>query len=385
MPWKEATSMSLRWEFVQAALQADANLTELCRRFDISRKTGYKWLARYEAAGSDPRSLVDRSRRPQHSPWRTPEAMEEAILEVRDAHPPWGGRKIRAYLLNSGHVEVPSASTITSILRRHGRLDAEKSDKHRAFQRFEMDHPNKLWQMDFKGYFPLAKGGYCHPLTILDDHSRFLLELKACPDETRDTVQTSLIAVFRRYGLPERLLLDNGPPWGSGSHGRYTRLGAWLMRMGIRVIHSRPYHPQTLGKDERLHRTLQAEVIDQSSLETLDECQVTFDWWRPVYNEQRPHEALGMLPPASHYHPSARVYPEMLPPVLYDMHDTVRKVDASGKIYFRNLSFRIGKGFSGQPVAVRPSDLDGEFEIWYCQQRIAKISLLHDNHADHEL
>jgi len=182
MPWKEATAMSLRIEFVQAALKPGSNVSRLCRRFGISRKTGYKWLNGYRDAGGDILSLADRSRRPHGSPSRTPRVMGKAILQVRDAHPAWGGRKIRAYLLNHDHVGLPSASTVTAILRRHGRLDPQESTKHRPFQRFRKEVPNELWQMDFKGYFPLLNGGYCHPLTVLDDHPRFLLGLQACPD-----------------------------------------------------------------------------------------------------------------------------------------------------------------------------------------------------------
>lgn len=379
MPWKEATAMSLRIEFVQAALEPGSNVSRLCRRFGISRKTGYKWLNRYRDAGSDVRSLADRSRRPHSSPWRTPRVLEDAVLRVRDTHPAWGGRKIRAYLLHRDHVGVPSASTITAILRRHERLDPKECAKHRPFQRFEMDRPNELWQMDFKGYFPLVNGGYCHPLTILDDHSRFLLGLQACPDETRGSVQDTLVAVFRQYGLPECILVDNGPPWGSGKKGRHTRFTVWLIRLGIQVIHSRPYHPQTLGKDERLHRTLKAEVISRSALHTLDHCQQTFDTWRPVYNEERPHEALDLLPPITRYQPSSRQFPDPLPPVQYDIGDTIRKVDASGRIHFRNHRFRIGKGFKGQSVAVRPLHIDGDFAVFYCHQRVARISLRDDN------
>jgi hypothetical protein len=234
--------------------------------------------------------------------------------------------------------------------------------------------------MDFKGHFSLANGGYCHPLTVLDDHSRFLLGLKACPDETRSSVEDSLTAVFRQYGLPESILVDNGPPWGGCGAGLCTRFSAWLMRLGIEVVHSRPYHPQTLGKDERLHRTLKAEVISRCSLQTLEHCQNAFDSWRPIYNQVRPHEALDMSTPVDRYQSSSRKFPETLPPVQYDISDAVRKVQSTGRIHFRNQRFYVGRAFKGQRVALRPLNPDGDFAVYYCKQRVARISL--DQHND---
>jgi transposase InsO family protein len=259
-------------------------------------------------------------------------------------------------------------------LRRHGELDPEESAKHRPCEQFEMEQPNQLWQMDFKGYFPLTCGGYCHPLTVLDDHSRYLLGLQACPNETHTTVQSQLSAIFHCYGLPERILVDNGSPWGDDAHTRHTILTAWLIRLGIAISHSRPYHPQTMGKDERLHRTLQAELIGRRSLSTLDECQLEFDRWRQVYNTERPHEALALEPPAYRYQPSPRLFPEHLAPVVYDVGEVVRKVDVASRISFLNRPFRVGKAFRRQPVAIRPTEIDGEFDVLFCTQRVAQIS-----------
>jgi transposase InsO family protein len=377
MPWEEVSITSLRLDFVKLATQEGANMSELCRCFGISRKTGYKWLERYGHGGKE--SLVDQSRRPHTSPNRTPAEMEETVLQIRCKYPAWGGRKIRWLLLQDGYVDVPSPSTITAILRRHGHIDPEESLKHRAFQRFQKEYPNELWQMDFKGYFALTEGGYCHPLTVLDDCSRFLVGLRACPDETHETVQDQLTSIFRCYGMPDRMLMDNGSPWGDDADNPYTRLTAWLIRLGIGVSHGRPYHPQTQGKDERLHRTLNAELISRHSFPDLPACQVLFDDWRQTYNLVRPHEALDMAVPAESYQPSSRPFPDTLPPVLYDASDTVRKVDKGGRISFRNHTFRVGKAFRYQPVAIRPTDTDGDFDVFFCQQRVAHISLhIHD-------
>ena len=379
MPWKETTAMSQRLEFVQLAMKEGANISQLCREFGISRTTGYKWLTRFHGSGRLHDSLADRSRRPHCSPGRTPARMERAVLQVRQEHPAWGGRKIRATLLRRGQTEVPSPSTITEILRRHGQIDPEESVKHRPYQRFEMQAPNQLWQMDFKGYFALTAGGYCHPLTVLDDHSRFLLGLRACPNETHDTVKSHLTSLLRQYGLPERMLMDNGSPWGYDGRTPFTRFSAWLIRLEIAISHSRPYHPQTLGKDERLHRSLKAELLSRCSLENLDQCQVAFDRWQRIYNCERPHEALDLNPPASRYKPSPRPFPEQLPPVLYDVGDIVRKVDIAGKISFRNRPFRVGKAFRRETVALRPAEADGDFDIYFCHQKVAQISLRVDN------
>lgn len=377
MPWKETTTMSLRTEFIHLAELENANLSELSRRFGISRKTGYKWLRRYGEEGES--GLSDRSRRPHHSPKQTSTSIETRVLGVRQKHKAWGGRKIRKILQNQGCQQVPAASTITAILRRNAQIDPDEAQKHKPMQRFEKQRPNELWQMDFKGYFALEQGGYCHPLTILDDHSRFLVGLKACPNETMDTVKNQLTTIFEHFGLPERMLMDNGSAWGFDREARHTLLTAWLIRLGIHISHGRPFHPQTQGKEERLNRTLSAEVIRQNKLNTLQESQSVFDEWWQIYNYVRPHEALGMLTPASRYTPSPRAFPATLPPVIYEEDDLIRKVDIVGKIYFHGRAFRISAAFRHQPVAIRPSEIDGNFNVFYCKQKVAQISLRGDN------
>ncbi|MFZ5448444.1 MAG: IS481 family transposase [Thermodesulfobacteriota bacterium] len=370
MPWLQVTLMSQRKEFAQLAMVDGANMARLCRSFNISRKTGYKWLARYLREGEA--GLRDRSRRPRASPWLTPPALEEAVLGVREAHPAWGGRKIRARLQALGFEAVPAASTITAILHRQGCIDPEASVKHKAWQRFEAQAPNDLWQMDFKGHFA-AGPGRCHPLTVLDDHSRYALGLEACDNQQTGTVQERLTRIFRRYGLPRELLVDNGSPWGSDRDHPYTPLTVWLLRLGLRVIHARPYHPQTLGKDERFHRTLAAEVLTYCQGLDLAGCQRRFDTWRLIYNLERPHEALGMAVPASRYQVSRRSFPEKLPPLRYGPDDQVRKVQAGGVIFYRNREFRVGKAFRGEYVALRPTRYDGLWEVFFCNQKIAQI------------
>lgn len=377
MPWKETTTMSLRTGFIQMAKEEIANMSELCRQFGISRKTGYKWLRRYREEGEN--GLADRSRRPHHSPRRSSTDVETAVIRVRQKHPAWGGRKIKAYLERKEQPQVPSASTITEILRRSNHISEEESCKHQPFQRFEMEKPNELWQMDYKGYFSLVEGGYCHPLSVLDDHSRFLVGLKACPNETRATVQEQLTGIFRCYGLPERMLMDNGSPWGDDRESPHTILTAWLIRLGIDISHGRPYHPQTQGKDERLHRTLQDELLKRHTMTNLSHCQLHFDQWRDIYNYERPHEALAMQSPASRYQPSPRTFPEVLPSILYEPGDIIRQVDLGGKIGFHNRRFRVGRAFRYHPVGLRPGQIDGEYDVYFCHLKVAHLSLREEN------
>ena len=376
MPWKEVSLMSLRKEFVSLALVEGCNFFRLCIRFGISRKAGYKWIKRYLVEGIE--GLSDRSRRPKTSPTKTPDEVEEKVLGIRKNHPAWGGRKIAARLKAMGMKEVPAASTITAILRRRGYIDPEESLKHQPWQRFEAEAPNDLWQMDFKGHFKVVEGR-CHPLTVLDDHSRYALCLQACLNETGMVVQQHLKEAFRCFGLPHQILVDNGSPWGLDAGHPYTRVTVWLMRLGIVVIHSRSYHPQTLGKDERFHRTLNAEVLKYCGHMDMEVCQKRFDKWRELYNTERPHEALGMAVPASRYCLSVRSFPETLPSIEYGPDDQVRKVQDGGKISYRNREYRLPRAFRGQRVALRPTQLDGIMDVYFCNQIIHQINLRNPN------
>ena len=369
MPFRERSVMEGRQEFCRQALEPGANLSALCRQYGISRRVGYKWLGRYSEAGAA--GLVDRSRRPLHSPGRTEEELEAAVLSVREEHPAWGGRKIARVLRDRG-ASTPPPSTITEILRRHGKLDGPRAGQPRDFVRFERAQPNELWQMDFKGHFAITSGR-CHPLTVLDDHSRYDLALCACADEQTPTVQEGLTATFREHGLPDAILCDNGPPWGDSAVHRYTPLGVWLMLNGVAVRHSRPYHPQTVGKDERFHRTLKREVLGEG-FNDLADCQRAFDRWRHVYNHVRPHEALDMATPASRYRPSPRAFSDVPPPVEYDA-PHVRKVSKVGRIGFLGHDLRLPNAFAGHRVALRPTDTDGCWEVFFAAFRVAQIDL----------
>jgi transposase InsO family protein len=322
--------MSDREEFCRLSAAPGSNVRELCRRWRISLSTGYKWLGRYRLSGMA--GLADRSRRPLHSPRRSVAAIEAAVLALRRQHPAWGGRKLHRVLEMDGSGTAPAASAITEILRRHGLLDGPGAGEGRDWVRFEHATPNDLWQMDFKGHVAMTSGR-CHPLTVLDDHSRFALGIAACADERTETVRARLEQMFRRYGLPRRMLTDNGSPWGTaGEPMGYTPLSVWLLDLGVAVSHGRPYHPQTQGKDERFHRSLKAEVLANAPLVDLPQAQRAFDRWREVYNTRRPHEALAMATPASRCSMSPRTLPETIRPPDYPSQAIVRTVDKHGQI-----------------------------------------------------
>jgi transposase InsO family protein len=367
--------MDIKREFIDLASQAGCNRRELCRRFGISPKTGYALLRRHAQEG--PAACEPRSRRPRTMPTRTPTSMEGLIVALRATHPQWGGRKIARRLRDLGHDGVPPPSTITAVLHRHGLIAPEVSAAAEPWRRFELPEPNGLWQIDFKGDFGMARSR-CYPLTVLDDHSRFNLALAACPNVSAAAVRPHLTEVFRRYGIPVRINADNGAPWGSPrlpSHA-LSALSIWLIRLGIRVSHSAPYHPQTNGKIERFHRALKAEVLAGRSFTDLDHAQAAFERWRSVYNHERPHDALGLQTPATRYAVSARAYPEPLPEIHYPDEDTVVVVKHNGEVSFQGRKLHVSNALLKLPIAFRPDPRhDGVFNVFFCHQRFMKLDL----------
>lgn len=371
MPWKEVSAVDQRREFVRLALLEGSNRRELCRRFGISPETGYQYLRRY-ATGD--RALEDRSRRPLSSPLRTADVMESAVLAVRDAHPAWGARKIAAVIARDGEA-APAMSTIHSILKRHGRIVPPEGGP-RAKLRFEKAAPNQLWQMDFKGWSRLTNGEPLHPLTVVDDHSRFALCLDACANQRRQTVIASLERVFLTYGLPQAFFVDNGKPWGDSHDSGWTRLGVWLLKLGIGLIHSRPYHPQSRGKNERFHRSLDEEVLAMKPLHDFSDAQRAFDRWREIYNFERPHGALDHKVPASRFRISARPMPTTLPEPQYGPDDIVRSVSSTkAYVVFKGRNWKVPEAFCGERLAIRPLDRDGRYGVFFASHHIQTIDL----------
>lgn len=363
-----------RQKLVALAQAPGVNLTQLAKRFGVSRKTLYKWKSR---AAEQPGVIgggwaLDQSRRPGSCPWRTAAGVEQQVADLRREYPCWGPRKLRHVMEQKGVADLPSTSTIAAILHRLGLIDREESLKRVEFVRFERSRPNELWQMDFKGPFAVGQGK-CHPLTIVDDHSRFGLCVCALPGESGEVTRPALTEVFRLYGLPECMLLDNGSCWGRVG-AVYTAFTAWLLRLGVRVSYARPYHPQTKGKNERFNRTLKGEAIGERYFNTLHDWQKQFDKFLLTYNTVRPHEGIEMAVPSSRYQVSPRAFPEHLPQIEYLEGDVIRQVGQSGYLSWNKQRFHVGRAFGGDPVAMRPTRVDGVFEVFYCYQRIAIIN-----------
>lgn len=378
MPWEPKSKMSLREEFIDQVLSNEQTFSSLCEKYGISRNTGYKWLARFREGGLE--NLCDSSKRPHSFAVHTPSETIDLILATRDQFPAWGARKLREYIIREGIAAksdisvIPSESTFNRVLKRHHRIEREESNKRKHFIRFERDKPNELWQMDFKGHFKLIEGR-CHPLTILDDHSRFSLGIKAALSESHSFVKGALEDIFRTYGLPDQMTMDNGSPWKGSPPWHLSRLTVWLMRLGIIVSHSRPRHPQTQGKDERFHRSLKEEVLRFHQFRDIADAQKHFDEWREVYNNLRPHEGINMCRPVERYHSSARPYPEQLPGIEYEPNDVVRKVRSCGTVSYRNRDYYVGEHLGGEYVALRQTEVDGRIDIYFSNTVLKRLDL----------
>lgn len=365
MPFRE--KQEVREELCKLALAEGANRRELCRRFQVRPRILYKWLARYRQEGVA--GLSDRSRRPHRSPHRTASEMEAAVLAVRRENRVWGGRKIAGSLDRQG-LSPPSPSTITAILRRNGEPMVAAGQK--VWKRFEHAAPNVLWQMDFKGHVALSNGRL-HPLTVIDDHSRYAVVLHAAAAERHTIVQNAVQAAFERYGLPEIILSDNGSPWGDTGERSLTKLGVWLIEHGVAPWHSAPYHPQTHGKNERFNRTLKAELLDGRTFADLTQAQHGFDIWRHRYNHHRPHDALGLAVPADRYRSSPRRFRSEVEPFEYGPDDIVRRVDNAARIGFCRRRLKASKALIGKHVAIRPRERDGLFDLVFRHVTVKSI------------
>ena len=368
MPWKVSPVSEIRLAFVHQVRSLHSTVAEACRLFAISRKTGYKWLARHQLAPDSP--LGDLSKRPRLSPRRTADDLEQAVLKVRDDFG-WGPRKIHAFLRTTNK-DLPSIRTIANILNRHQRVHSLPASTE-ATQRFERAHANELWQCDFKGFLEINRQRV-YPFTVLDDHSRFLFAVEPCLDQTMLTAWNALWNVFGEVGLPCELLCDHG----FGDHSARVRTLSWfearLVRLGIRPCHGRPYHPQTQGKLERLHGTLEREVWPRVRRDRLDHFAADVTRWRTnVYNVLRPHEALNDQPPLSHWQPSLRTRPSSLPEVCYPPGASVRRVSSGGDISWHNYRILAGAGLTGELVQV--SELDHDLVLTYANYPFRRIAL----------
>jgi transposase InsO family protein len=374
MPWEVHPVPELRTALVHSVRHAGLEVAEAARRYGVSRQTAHTWLARYDADPAAP--LADRSRRPLRSPGRTPEDAERAVLAARDRWG-WGPRKLRAVLLRDGQ-PAPPVRTIAAILRRHGRIRPAAAAAAAPPQRFERAGPNELWQLDFKGPIEVARQRVT-PLSVLDDHSRYLLCLRPCTDQTFATVQAALWDLFGDVGLPEQLLCDNAFSTAKNSGVGLSAFDAWLIRLGIGPVHGRAYHPQTQGKVERFHGTLEAELWPRVRRDALEHFAADCEAFRPIYNCTRPHEALGDEPPVTRWRPSPRRRPDRVPEMTYPAGSEVRRVGQVGDVRWRRFRIMAGRGLAGEPVRVE--ERSGQVEVYYGAHRVRCLStagLKHD-------
>jgi transposase InsO family protein len=366
MPWKVDPVPEQRIALVHAVRTAGLSVAEAARRHGVSRKTAFKWLARFDAdPGAPP---ADRRRRPRSSPARTPPGVEAAVLEARDRWG-WGPRKLHARLKAEGR-PAPPPRTIAAVLRRHGRVAAATAAAGPPPQRFERGAPNDLWQLDFKGPLEVERRRVC-PLAVLDDHSRYCLALRPCADQTYATVQAALWDLFGDVGLPEAILCDNA------FSARNTAVGlsafdAWLIRLGVRPVHGRAYHPQTQGKVERFNGTLDRELWPAARRDLLAHFAADLERWRPVYNAVRPHEALGDEPPALRWRPSPRRRPASVPEVTYPAGSELRTVGQAGDVRWHRARVLVGQGLAGQRVRV--VDSGAQVEVYYATHRVRCVA-----------
>jgi len=374
MPWKEVSVMDERLRFVARVLEGEP-MTDLCREFGISRKTGYKIFNRYREEG--PVALCDRSRRPVRYANQLPDQIERLLVATKKEKPNWGARKIRELLIRKldGDFRIPSISTVHAVLDRHGLVTHSIRRRARASGTALSPGvaPNELWCTDFKGEFKLGSGKYCYPLTVTDHASRFLLECEALESIREMPVIESFERLFRERGLPTAIRSDNGVPFAS-PNGLYnlSKLSVWWLRLGIAIERIKPGHPQQNGRHERMHLTLKREATRPPASNFLQQ-QVRFDSFVREFNEERPHEALAMKCPAEIYSPSPRPY-QGLPDVDYPFHDRDVLVTACGRICMHRKRVNISTVLGGQKLGIKEVD-DGIWLVSFLAYDLGYIDL----------
>jgi putative transposase len=365
MPWNMVLPMDEKVRFISDYLNGVFNFTELCVRYRISRKTGYKWVDRYIETGAA--GLEDRSRAPRHIPHKTSEAMEAAVLAVRQKHPSWGAGKILTLLERQRQPgTLPGRTTVTRILTRHGYVESPRKRVHRAHPgkpETEATAPNRLWSADFKGQFKTLDGVYCYPLTVTDSYSRYILSILALPSPSLEATQQEFRRLFQTYGLPERIRTDNGTPFASIALGRLSTLSIWWIRLGIRPDLIEPGHPEQNGRHERMHRTLKAATTRPPEA-NLAAQQQRFEAFRQEFNEVRPHEALQQATPASVYTPSLKSLPVTLKTLDYPAHYEVRVVSKNSGIRWKCQWVSVTHLLAGEPIGLEEVG-DGLWDVWY--------------------
>jgi transposase InsO family protein len=376
MPWRECSVMEERLRFVARLLDGEG-MSEVCREFGISRKTGYKIFNRYKDEGLE--ALTDRTRRPVRYANQLPDQIERAIIEWKRNKPHWGARKIREQLVRklAGDVRIPARSTVHAVLDRHG-LVSQARKRNRANKAVgtalsEASLPNDLWCADFKGEFKLGNRQYCYPLTVTDQASRMILACEALESTREAPVIETFVRLFRERGLPTAIRSDNGLPFAS-PNGLYnlSKLSVFWLRLGIQIERIKPGHPQQNGRHERMHRTLKQETTRPPGINALQQ-QARFDAFISEFNEERPHEALDMRVPAELYAPSSRAYTG-LPDVEYPFHDKDILVTACGRICMMRKKINVSTVLAGQRLGIKEVD-DGIWLVSFMHYDLGYIDL----------
>jgi len=371
MPFVKETVEMNREKFVKEAISKTKSFAALCREYNISRPTGYLWLGRY----NEGEGFHDKSHAPFNTPNKTSEEMESLIIDARSKEPAIGAAKIKKMLENNGHIDIPCMSTVNAILKRNNLISKEASLAATPNKRFEKEEPNIMWQCDFKGHYGLLDGTRCHPLSVLDDRSRYCTCADAKGNERHDGVKGSFINCYRRYGMPIILLCDNGNPWGASQSGGVTKFEVWMMELGVLTIHIRARHPQTQGKVERFNGSFKSERLKfYTPFDLPDANRQRLEYMR-FYNNERPHHALNMDTPAQHYSPSTREYPETIGEWEYGGEYALRRIKSSGYLTIGGQGYFLSEAYAGKTIAVKPSLVDGVVNLYFRQFKIGKLSL----------
>jgi putative transposase len=374
MPWKELSPMTERLRFIADYQRGLDSMSEICRRYGVSRTTGYKLINRFREEG--PLACCDHSPTPRTSPTRTPQNIVDQIIEARRLHPTWGPKKLLV-LLERKHPDWPwpARSTAADILKRNGLIKSRRrrrSQGHPGRPDTPMTEPNEIWTIDFKGQFKTRDGLYCFPLTVVDGYSRYLLGCRAFLNTKAEGTRKALTAIFREYGLPSIIRSDNGTPFASGAIGRISRLSVWWLRLGIYPELIEPAHPEQNGRHERMHRTLKAEATRPPAANRRAQ-QRRFNTFQRTYNEVRPHEALGQKTPDSVYHSSDRTFPERLPSIEYPNHYITRRVSYNGGIRWYSNWVNVSHVLGGEYVGLEEVD-NGLWDVYFGPLRLGRFS-----------
>lgn len=373
MPWRSSSPMDLKTQFIADYLRELNTISELCREYQISRKTAYKWIDRYEADGAA--GLADRSRRPHHFPQATPADVVQKLIAARRRHPSWGAKKLLKLLSRAQpKSEWPARSTACDILSRHNLVQGPRRHRligHPGKPATIITVPNQVWAADFKGQFKTRDGYYCYPLTVTDGFSRYLLGCQALGSTSFATAKPVFQRLFQEFGLPERLRTDNGGPFASVSLARLSTLSAWFIRLGIVRELIEPGKPYQNGCHERMHRTLKAETTRPPAGNRATQQRV-FNAFRQEFNQLRPHEALALDTPAEHYHPSPRPYPERLPPIEYPSHFETRRVGDNGCISWRSQRVHVSLVCTHEYLGLEEVD-NGMWNVYFGSLKLGRL------------